>query len=129
MRLVRTMGVGVVLGGSLVVGVALGLFMPDRVAAQGTIPNGTSIGMSTTTGSPCQTPAVGIVAVCFTSSGVKVSVDGAAYTALGGSVGPAGPIGPRGDVGPVGPAGTMPTSFTCTSVVISATGAAFNGCK
>jgi hypothetical protein len=48
---------------------------------------------------------------------------------LAGAPGPVGPTGPAGATGAQGPAGTAPASFTCTSVVFSANGATFSGCK
>jgi hypothetical protein len=49
---------------------------------------------------------------------------------VAGPVGAVGQQGPIGLTGPAGPPGTLPSTYSCTSVTISATGVwTFSGCK
>jgi Collagen triple helix repeat (20 copies) len=54
----------------------------------------------------CPAPVSGTTALCFVSTGLYQSINGATYTLVGaGTVGPVGPQGPAGPAGAVGPAG------------------------
>ena len=75
----------------------------------------------------CLPAATGTTTFCFASDGLWQSLNGAAYTQLGG-VGPAGPagatgpMGPAGATGPAGPAGGVTSVNGKTgTVVLSAT--------
>ncbi len=93
---------------SLWVGIAVALLV-GFVWAQAVGPLGSSIG-GTTTGSNCSAPLTGYSYLCFTASGVQVSINGAPYVSLPasglpGAQGIQGPSGPTGAAGAQGPQG------------------------
>lgn len=101
--------------------------------AQG--PAGSSI--TITNAVTCPTPGLGVFSFCKPSAGGPVTYtdEGSAYAkasliATPGPAGPTGAQGPQGPPGATGPTGVMPSSYSCTSVTISATGVwTFSGCK
>jgi hypothetical protein len=84
----------------------------------------------------CPTPIAGMNTLCSGPDGFYTASGTAALAKNGaGATGPAGPQGIQGipgatgATGPQGPAGTLPATFNCTSMTVTATGVALGGCK
>lgn len=103
------------------------------LGAQG--PAGSSFGLSNS--GICNAPALGYFGFCKPTAGgpVQFTDDGSAYKAAnlsGGAIGPqgiSGVAGPAGPQGIPGASGALPATFSCSSMMVTATGVALSGCK
>lgn len=123
----------------------IAIVMTLVAVAYAQLSNGAFFSWSSNPGGTCPAPVAGTNTLCFLTSDVQFTVNGAAYQTmrgkdgLAGAQGPQGPAGPQGLQGPpgaVGPPGATsysqltnkPTTISCSQSSQSNAGFTASGC-